>query len=1845
MKAHNGLQREFPALSVAIAPENWQNAAFRRSIAYALHMLSTEQTDCSKAVTTKAHSVVNEERDTAHPRLVTQLLFSFLDTYGTGNERQAITKKMRDNVSWGSARKPWRRSATWLSIKISLQLMLANTSGLDAHKHFKNLMLFLHAHLGRQLLTSQTLIAHDMHIVRAKTAYRAVKLGDSTFVSLQSHVSSCIEGISKLISAEWEEIRSMEDQSLLHVEMCQDVCKYLSLHQSTEHLRRALERYRGGENARVRTFLPDWPTRGFFDSGMVPDTEIFEEAAEGSDIYLLADVEKWIQNDLDSWLSHCSRDEQDCAAIFRLVTGYLNRAIKLYEANARYLNVMRLNILHLFTALDTMCCQLYPLMDSFSPEIPVDHSEPVLLPQASDSKRMKQIERHIAHRHTQGGTEPLPSMFGPLSEDSFQVRYYGSDRSMKRVMKDIKAEAKAAESAKIAEHRELTRLYDTKKEECELLEHDHPNNRRRPRRCDKCRSEKELDEMRIGVFEKPLPSNKAEAKAVCFELRCPQPIRYWRDLVMILLHDIGQPSPSTKQSVKDQLQRYQPLNHHYEGDPGRVGLATTTRSFYNTHFRKLQLPVDKEKVVVNNGLRWSMAFDGAAFADQQPNVTPLHHACALQLPEGCYRSLQYALEDWTHTQNAVIAGQNECPDVLTVHEYEAFASLRSGVSTQWLLMLKNLRASNLNLNTVEVYMLYCQTVWQAGPNAAGTVARDAHIWLNDASFCHRLVDNLAHVHDTIKGNWTEINVMKILVLLLMRMINMSPIFRTSQESGYDPPAPPADANVEFIVGAALCLLRELRRTMKSWTTELQGRLRSEDGQQPDDENRTRRQLLKSALLCQSTFFLEDHVIGRAFFTADLALYVSMAIISHDHSPDIEDAKDALRQSIFAALRGNIAIEEHVAQLVSEDSKAISDGVNDIWDILTFTSEWEFVQADSYRWIRNITDDRQKDCHFNLISGRLTINAQSLQRLPDEYVKDPLYRRVLGNRVLDVCTSSQAGMAYASLRQLHGYTIYFGMDRNNLVIRASLEGHEFEILSDKIWLHDIAAIIVKDTAQWLDLSTAKIEFRPLERMWEPCTKGYVLEFNEQQPKRSWMHQGYTILLDINSDEQMSYANLFRFFENLEYVHITLDHENRLEVHLPRFGFKFFRNDDGVLESQEFSGFKIARDQYIGTLHGLQSKMVLEGLHREAGELQKLCIIPFGDATITSRDGHVQVHVEDGDERRRTYHKYRILKHSNCLQPSDNLLSYSYLAYLHAVTTHPEPDALTMLTGMEASFSLLRQSSMLVTAPHDTQTREVLSRIAQLSPVHSYYPQGLRTMETVKRKDSLPALSQHPAYQLLVNKIIAYNERAAFLFEKPGGPSISKCNYHGELELLERALSIWPYAYPLCAFDTTPPASRGMKYISRESLNGENQSAAHNIIHLIKKRPASFDVDTQLWRRLSALGCVSGFGESLQSPTLTSLLAMEVNHQWGSLLDRCVRASKPRDEFMLCFQFSTIAFGQPKQLGVLRQLLAFAFCDALNSLPTPPAREYRPIDGSIPDEGKVTQIIAKYIVPFDRHLPDPDKRRIRYDADVQQQTALCWEMIRESFPDVDPDFTGVEDVPVLNLDRMRDALRGKWKVWRDNHSLRHFTNQAEDRLSTLRGPKHPAAPLASSVTPPPLQVARHSPVPSLVDAIEENPVRFDRLSSFLSTCQEQICTVVDPNPVGDNPEQNVEEELRGIIQTVRQKHPENPEYLDSLDGSLDALISKDTMGRPGTLAFSPEAINILMTCQEALNAAINMALQRFEKALPLQIGPAHCCDRRVYGRVSTRTCYFKPWICIVGKDYHDPGLLASSTSGHL
>ncbi|KAK0930909.1 hypothetical protein LTR48_003456 [Friedmanniomyces endolithicus] len=118
------LRRSFSGSAVDIDLTTFAESGFVATTAHTLSKMSHQPVPGMQPQVKKAGEYVDEDRDTTHPAMFTELFMAFLRSVGRSVQVTAISKNTREEMMWNDARSPWRRSPVWLLLRASLQLKL-----------------------------------------------------------------------------------------------------------------------------------------------------------------------------------------------------------------------------------------------------------------------------------------------------------------------------------------------------------------------------------------------------------------------------------------------------------------------------------------------------------------------------------------------------------------------------------------------------------------------------------------------------------------------------------------------------------------------------------------------------------------------------------------------------------------------------------------------------------------------------------------------------------------------------------------------------------------------------------------------------------------------------------------------------------------------------------------------------------------------------------------------------------------------------------------------------------------------------------------------------------------------------------------------------------------------------------------------------------------------------------------------------------------------------------------------------------------------------------------------------------------------------------------------------------------------------------------------------------------------------------------------------------------------------------------------------------------------------------------------------------------------------------------
>src|SRR6266404_3663157 len=509
--------------------------------------------------------------ESAHPRYISELLVGILRGFGRPASVNRITKRIGDEVfsehdddKAENVNHPWRRSPLWLVIRVALQTSL----GTDMYKPF---ILFFHAHL-LQICIQKGFPSEILYLMRVKMSRRLSKLGSSLSDNVNQIVHSAAKETKELLQNRWslfQQSQSVPPQwHPNQLDIVSDTA--ITLNSSRPYLINAL-----CSTSHSHSSQPFNPSHG----PRLADTTDFRQFSDGrldaaiaSDKRIaLADFELSVEKHLDSWVVSFQHDDDAPDIIASSVVQYFTSAKMIYRDDPEENSIMILTILDLWKALDALTVRQCPLLKSYSPEIPGNFLYPLLLHRSGSLRRAELVEKYIFQRHKEASSSCTMSVFSDdLTESSFALRYYHDSPRLQELYTEIEQHAQREREQKRAELDVLNKKWKSLKDAASCMTHSSDCSFiRRSNWCEKCQMNNEADNLKINVFEWPMPQSTAQAQLLVFELSPPPAFSAWREITYTILHDIGKSRPKdpniASKSTVISSKFVDKMCHKYEG--------------------------------------------------------------------------------------------------------------------------------------------------------------------------------------------------------------------------------------------------------------------------------------------------------------------------------------------------------------------------------------------------------------------------------------------------------------------------------------------------------------------------------------------------------------------------------------------------------------------------------------------------------------------------------------------------------------------------------------------------------------------------------------------------------------------------------------------------------------------------------------------------------------------------------------------------------------------------------------------------------------------------------------------------------------------------------------------------------------------------------------------------------------------------------------------------------------------------------------------------------------------------------------------------------------------------------
>ncbi|KAJ5358297.1 hypothetical protein N7541_005455 [Penicillium brevicompactum] len=1664
------LVRVFPGPAMTLDLAAFNEPGLLETLSQTLVRMGHQPAADTKPKVSKAQQEHDEDRDTTHPMMVTELLMSTLRPLSADAKATQIRKNTREEVMWRDSRSPWRRSALWLLVRVTLQLLyrrLSDEARLD--DLYKQFMVFFMNFVVDK--TSVGLSSEAIYCMNAKIVRRLLKLNLSGEPAWFSPVRDILRRSCEQIQGRWTEIRrknsrSIDTSSLSTLDFRHDIqCAIPDLDLYLKGIGR-----RGHDDTLREIFNPA-SQLSKYKCNKLPDCLEF---AEGDyQRYNLAAFEDWVAVHLNGWTENHMRDQASCSQLGRLMMRYHEAASSSYVQNPEAISVMLLTLLELWIACDKSAIQCHHELGKYDACIPVNCFQSLLLPFKSQMTRLAQAESYLSQRQRNHKYHGSGIFHDYGTRNCFSVRYFDQSDEHQRLLKAIedhatqkRAEKKAELQEKQQRYRHLMNLVSQTVCQQEEVILDARSGFRQSRHSHSCpchRYKKEARSIEISVHEWPLPSAQRQAKSTVFELQVPKPFGSWRDTTLFFLYNcLGvQYVKTSSPRAEHRLKTYSGLSSFFtsHGRHSRIGLLSQNKPHKRTHRRdRLIVNVTETDICLNNGLSFQYYDDTVqCYVSAFERTLQIANSCVYTLPQQSSALQQFifrpAQEPHGPPPNEVIATQFAAPANMSMEEYKALTSMPLGLEIQWQNILVELAAPSVDIKKVETAIFVFQIINQTGPSEPTTCLRQGHAILGDRAFVVAMLSRIKEVTERIKENWEMIHALSILARLVLRILSLSP--------------------VQEIHDVCLHCLTTVRQVAFHWVNTV--RRKASETVDDAQKNRLIERSVHIALICVETFDAED--LAQVFATSsDISVFLQCGTVIWNGRRSVSAEVGSLVPILYyrwqvLSYRSHSFLGELI---VRHKNPGMDLAIHEAWAAYREVSVWSAEPNVRY-WLFTKLDSQSTAgahtfVHYNLLTGELLVNGLPLTRLPSEYESYGAYRRLFGKSQLDVMPSSSPGMQFSCQTKYRDHTVHLGKGivsgskEYDLSVQAVRDGRVWEYVPSRLLAGIFPDAFVTSYVHWYDVEGDYVEFRSAEKPWS--SDGQQWRLTRANSHIGWrLEKNGTLLLSAASQTASVISNIFQPVEKPLKIHMMLhDASSVLWIKLPRLCLEFsLQPRSSSIRSRQYLGMSVDNDQSLDSLIGQSSKIILAGLTSR----NRLVLIPEGRVSYAKAQDHVCVGVDWQSQT--TLHAYPIDEQLGRLVDNGTLQSKLFLCYLHALTSFCLPDPLTKKTGTEQALFILRSASVRSFDRLQPEQIALLSNIASLSPARAYYPANERVMQSVCWRNGLGSLSQHQGFREEVNAIFDQDRRTSFFYQG------AKLDYpplpHVEPELLLRD-RIRTSSFRVSGFGAEDHTDKydhlyeGLD-ASRITPAGIRSFAICKMLYdgipRIQSQVAE-KLTSQLWRVLSSPSRVHGPSTHLDIKRLrydsewimgsTEFIAS----YWCCIHQLVCSRRDGLNKFQLMAWLSTIAFSGKTEMVVL-EIIAFLFLVPEAAFISPPASElFMPSEGYEMDGKEALSWIKKAefdqtpesnLVPvMNETYPDFTLRRKTLQ---QKNRSLVRERILLHFasewPTRSPSYPTAQGSPricdYLDLRQAWSQFSKGFNIWMDNEELRQWIT----RLATF------------------------------------------------------------------------------------------------------------------------------------------------------------------------------------------------------
>ena len=959
----------------------------------------------------------------------------------------------------------------------------------------------------------------------------------------------------------------------------------------------------------------------------------------------------------------------------------------------------------------------------------------------------------------------------------------------------------------------------------------------------------------------------------------------------------------------------------------------------------------------------------------------------------------------------------------------------------------------------ESLCLFLHVIHQAGPSNERT-ERANHVILTDEAFCAALLSQLRKALEEMSENWAAWRAAVSFSLIVRRILSLT--------------------LSNAITERCFQHLDTTRELCAEWLRLLKDRiLSSSNDQQRIDLHR---KISQVAWLYTSTFDVEEHLFEQALKEpTTVSFLVECCILIQENAGSIRSDSNCLDDVLLSSWHSLMyRILPKLHETILADSSILNNAVAASWADFEYDEDavWLCLEEPQHLWFTITSGTRS--VYFNLLTAELVVDGAPLARLPSQYIQNPAYITLFHDFAMEAGPTLEAGFRYAGKSTYHGFHLHFGMEENKMRILAVSNDIRVELVPSDLFKDRLPESLVRDFTHWYDPQHDQVEFRPHENPWPAQTTDtqWLLTRNSH----SWrLCHGVRGMVSIESATAKAISEIFSPLEDLTHVHILFDTTEQtvrpsLEIELPRLSIGFDLHEGGCqINSRQYVGMCIDPDQRIGTLVGLENKLVLKS--------SKMRIVLVPDGLIeykrnTSAD-HINVTIKNGTAKKvRAYELDHTLRR---IRDDGSVQSKLLLAYLLALTSHCLPNPQSHTTGIEASLEILQSASLRSFETLQEDEIASLIRIGHLSVTHRFLQHEANpgSMQQITWDDDLYPSTQHLQLREEAKDVLEQARKTALFYpaSKPI-PDLDELGWDASVPFLEKRAAIRSSTFRVCGFGAekfTP--EHDLEYMARDS---DNDSGRGRRVYLastltIREEPALHtampDLKSYLIANHFAKTDVKGptkdyeVGLLRYDPVWLDNSSTVLQGNWCNIhasLRKLSDKDMLKNRWKVMMFLSTLAYAARADMTTIQALCAIFRFPELNAAGIP---EYNTFDLS---EGfefqahlirKHIQLSAKDIVScpefrtqrLARETTPQYMKRVNSEWKTNQESAFSKfeKSLTRQWPDDDPSPPRAKEIKMyFDVPTALEPIKKLFRAWESNRKFMDYLGRLSKRIQRLK-----------------------------------------------------------------------------------------------------------------------------------------------------------------------------------------------------